>query len=160
MKLKYYLFAIAIFFFTTAQAQNVPSKWSHKVVNPTVEIGGEIELVFTAVIPDKYLVYSNNYDCPNGGPLPAEFLYNLDSTYELVGSPLAVGDEEVFDDIFECNIKEFHTKAEFRQKIKITNSNSSISGILEYQMCAPTGLCVLHKYEFTVENLVVSEKKN
>ena len=157
------MFSIAVLTILMAAgvtAQNEPSEWSHSLGDTTVSVGDEIEIIFRAVIPDTYLVYSNDYDCPGGGPLPAEFKYDSSAAYTLVGTATPVGAEKVYDDIFECEISEFHTTAEFRQKIKILSADAKISGVLWYQMCAATGLCVLHKYPYTIENLTINQVKN
>jgi hypothetical protein len=158
MKMKsFFTFALSILVFAlTSSAQNPPSSWSQSVTDSSVAVGEEIEVVFRAIIPATYLVYSNDYDCPNGGPLPTVFNYVQTPDFELVGSPIPIGAEKVYDEIFECEISEFHKIAEFRQRIKILTENINISGVIEYQMCAASGLCVLHKYEYSIGNLTIT----
>jgi thiol:disulfide interchange protein len=150
------LIALLIISYFGVNAQMIPpAEWSHSVTNKTVNVGDEIEVVFKAKIPDTYHVYSTDYDCPGGGPLPALFVYKEHSSYKLSGKAKPVGAKKVYDDVFECDVNEFHHEGEFRQKIKILSNSPKISGILEYQMCTEAGMCVLHEYEYEITGLTV-----
>lgn len=150
--------ALALMTFSFAGfAQMVPpANWKHSVNKTTIAAGDEIEVVFKAKIPGTYHIYSNDFKCPNGGPLLSEFKFNNNGSFKLVGTARPIGAKKVYDDIFKCDITEFHDQAEFRQKIKILKTSPVISGVLEYQMCTEQGICVLHEYEFTINNLVVT----
>ncbi|MCB9240173.1 MAG: thioredoxin family protein [Flavobacteriales bacterium] len=151
--LKAAFIALTMFFFIApVQAQMVPpAKWSYQVVTKNPKSCETIEVVFKAEIPESFHVYSNDYNCPNGGPLPSVFTFTPHASFKLVGGAKPVGAKKVYDDIFECDITEFHHKAEFRQKIELKNTSPVIKGILEYQMCTEQGMCVLHEYEFNIK---------
>jgi thiol:disulfide interchange protein DsbD len=132
----------------TAFGQMVPpAEFSYTIDKTSVCPGDVVEVTFIGIIPETFHMYSNDYDCPGGGPLPAKFTYESNSTFELVGKAKPIGAKKIYDDIFMCDITEFHHKAEFRQKIKILSANPVIKGLLEYQICTEQGMCVLHEYE-------------
>jgi hypothetical protein len=147
--------------FSLAQAPNMPpSEWSHSLeIVEGATVGSEMDIIFKAIIPNTFHVYSNDYECPNGGPLPSEFKFDASTSYELVGKARPVGAKMVFDDIFECNVSEFHHEAMFRQRIKVMQPSLRIKGVLEYQMCAESGLCVLHKYPFELNSVIEAAPK-
>ncbi len=142
------------------QAQSIaqiipPADWSYEIPNKNVKTGEETEIVFKAVIPETYHVYSNNYVC-KFGPLPSEFKFEKHPSFEVVGLAKAVGDHKYFDDVFNCDLADFSKTAEFHQKIKILGKDPVIKGVLEYQMCTEAGLCVLQEYDFNIKGFNVS----
>lgn len=151
------VFCLLISTANTAFGQIIPpAKFTYSVDKTTVEIGDVVTVTFTGVIPKTYHVYSNDYSCPNGGPLPAKFNFNAHSSYSTVGKATPIGAKKVYDDIFECDITEFHHTAVFKQKFKILNASPKITGLLEYQMCTEEGRCVLHEYEIDIKGISVA----
>lgn len=138
--------------FSLVQAQTPeqsPAKWNLEVVKDTISNDpNKVIFVFKGVIPAGHHVYSSDYECPNGGPLPSEVKFDSNASFSLDGKLKAIGAEEVFDDIFECNVKEFHDVAEFRQHVTYKSKSGTVTGEIGYQMCSPSGLCVLHTYKF------------
>ncbi|MFT7591486.1 MAG: thiol:disulfide interchange protein, partial [bacterium] len=130
-----------------------PAEFSYTLDKSSVKVGDIVTVTFTGVIPETYHMYSNDYVCTNGGPLPAKFTYNANKSYEIVGKSTPIGAKKVYDDIFECDITEFHHIAVFKQKIKVLSASPKIKGLLEYQMCAESGRCVLHEYEIEVKGI-------
>ena len=154
--MKKYLILFGLFFLASSVfGQKVPSaNWSYAVNESNVKVGEAIEVTFTTPIPEGYHIYSNDYgDCP---PVKAQFTYNQNSSFDLVGDAKAIGSHHYIDDIFECEVADFENKAEFRQQIKLLTSNPDIEGVLEYQMCTSDGMCVIFEYDFHIDGLNVS----
>lgn len=132
-----------------------PADFSYSITPNSVKVGDEITITFNGDIPETFHMYSNDYKC-DLGPLPAKFTFEKNGSFSLVGGATPVGSEKVFDDIFNCELSEFHHKAVFKQKVKILSANPKITGLLEYQMCTEAGMCVLHEYEFNITGIIVS----
>ena len=94
----------------------------------------EAEIVFTATIDAGWHVYST--DLGDGGPTSATFNVDKKSGLELVGSLKPVGNEhEVFDQMFEMQVRYFENTAKFVQKVKFTGGAYAIEGYLMYGAC-------------------------
>ena len=111
---------------------------------------GTVDLVFEAKIDMHWHLYSQYFD--EGGPVRTTFFIEESDKFELVGKPTEKPEpEEVFDEIFEINIKYFSDKAVFRQKIKVlTNEAFSIPVSIEYQVCQEDK-CVYFNPDFTIK---------
>ncbi|MFT5725274.1 MAG: thiol:disulfide interchange protein [Bacteroidia bacterium] len=133
-----------------------PADFSYSFDKTSVTVGDIVTVTFKGDIPDSYHIYSNDYSCPNGGPLPSVFTYSPNASYAVIGKSIPIGAKKVYDDIFLCDITEFHHKAVFKQKFKVLNVNPKITGLLEYQMCTADGRCVLHEYEIELKGITVS----
>lgn len=145
-----------LFLQTPSTAQIIPpADWSYEIPVKDVKVGDETEVVFRAIIPETFHVYSNNYDC-EFGPLPSEFKFEEHPSFQVVGLAKAIGDHKYFDDIFNCDLADFSKTAEFRQKIKILSKDPVIQGVLEYQMCTEEGQCVLQEYEFNITGFQIT----
>lgn len=131
-----------------AQIEVPPANWSFEIVQHPQDTQ-IFEIRFVGQVPEKHHIYSMNYDCPVG-PLPSQFIFATSPDCDLVGEAHALGDTEEYDDIFECTLKTFHHTAVFAQSVRSMKAGAHLKGVLEYQMCAPSGLCVLHKYEFDI----------
>ncbi|EJW90707.1 thiol:disulfide interchange protein DsbD [gut metagenome] len=119
----------------------------------------EAEIVFTATIDAGWHVYST--DLGDGGPTSATFNVDKKSGLELVGSLKPVGNEhEVFDQMFEMQVRYFENTAKFVQKVKFTGGAYAIEGYLMYGACNDSNCLppseVSFKYEGTAK--VVSSK--
>lgn len=152
---------IALSALSPATAQNQgsyipPAKWKHSVDKTEVKVGDVITLTLEAPIPKGFHIYSSDFD-PNCGPIVTSLELETDPSFELKGAMVAHGAEKEYDDVFKCDVKIFHDKAKFTQKIKINSTTPSISGVLYYQMC-DEGRCVNHEYAFDLSNAIkVSE---
>lgn len=148
--------ALLIFAHIGASAQMIPpANWSHKVTNTNVKVGDVIEVVFKTDIPSEYHIYSNDHKCPDLGPNAAEITYEENASFKVLGLPVPIGAKSHMDDTYECEVSEFHNKAEFRQKIKILSASPVIKANMEYQMCTEE-MCTFKDYEFEVSGLTVT----
>ena len=135
-----------------AIGQDTPEPtWGVETISSVTDSSGTVELRIHAEIPEGYHIYSIGYECPNGGPLAAKIGFTTDSTLvKKSGALVAFQDVEIYDDIFECTIREFHGKAQFRQRFKVKSGKLKVKGTVDYQMCAPSGRCTLHTYTFEI----------
>ncbi|WP_092468273.1 protein-disulfide reductase DsbD family protein [Winogradskyella thalassocola] len=97
-----------------------PVKWSTSVEKLN---DNELILVSTATIDEGWKLYAQNIE--EGGPIPTSFDYTLKDGVELVGSTNEEKGEESIDKVFDMKIKYFKNKAEFRQKIKVSDATIS-----------------------------------
>ncbi|CAM3901259.1 MULTISPECIES: protein-disulfide reductase DsbD family protein [Flavobacterium] len=109
-----------------------PVKWTTKVVQLSND---EFELVMNAKIDNEWHMYSQF--TPDGGALPAVFEYrNAKGNYTLVGKTKESTYKKIFNDIFEVDEYYFANTAQFKQKIKVTNTKlKEVKVYLEYQAC-------------------------
>lgn len=135
-----------------------PSKWKHEASKTHVEIGEEIELLFTASIDENWYLYSSDFD-PDCGPLVTTFGFEKNDTYELVGNLKAINPIEKYDEIFECNVRIFKKKGQFKQVVKILKENPKITGNYEFQVCSDLdGKCIPFDYDFEFNDLQIVKK--
>jgi len=156
--MKHLLSVFAFFILTTAtQAQILePSSWKEYPSKTDVEIGEEIELIFEATIDKKWYLYSSDFD-PECGPIVTSFTFQKNNSYELVGELQAIDPITKFDEIFECEVRIFKGKGEFRQKIKVLTPNLNISGSYSFQVCSEeTGQCIPFEYDFSLTDFNVA----
>ncbi|MDT0559607.1 protein-disulfide reductase DsbD family protein [Ichthyenterobacterium sp. W332] len=94
----------------------------------------EFDLISVATIDKGWHLYSQNV--PEGGPIATTFSYEENINYELVGDTSESDGEEVDDPVFQMRIKYFSGRAEFRQRVKILNSELDIvKGEVEFMSC-------------------------
>ncbi|MDH6311310.1 thiol:disulfide interchange protein [Parabacteroides sp. PFB2-10] len=95
---------------------------------------GEAEIVFTGEIEPGWHVYSTAL--PDDGPTSATFHIEQIVGAELVGELTPVGDEqEMYDKIFEMQLRYFEQKATFVQKVRLTEADYYLRGYMEYGAC-------------------------
>ena len=133
-----------------------PADISYTIDNPSVKVGDIITVTYAGTIPGNYHIYSNDYVCANGGPLQSKFTYEANSSFSLIGKATPIGAKKVYDDVFDCDVTEFHHKVVFKQKIKILGTSPKIVGLFEYQMCTEDGRCVLHEYDIDIKGISVT----
>ncbi|MCA6078629.1 protein-disulfide reductase DsbD family protein [Fulvivirga sedimenti] len=132
-----------------------PSKWEYDVSRSSVQAGEEIELIFKATIDPAWYLYSSDFD-PDCGPMVTTFTFEPNAGFELVGELKAINPTEKYDDIFECNVRIFKKKGEFRQTVKILSPEVIIRGNYEFQVCSDeTGQCIPFDYDFAFTNIKV-----
>jgi thiol:disulfide interchange protein DsbD len=129
------LFSTLILFFVAvaASAQILhPVKWNVKFVDKE---SAEKEIVFAAECENGWHLYDQNL--PSGGPVSTSFNFETIQGAELIGSPVAsVKPTEVYDDMFNMNLRWYPGKVSFVQKIKVTNpSKFKVLGEIEYMAC-------------------------
>lgn len=109
-----------------------PVKWStsYKQVG-----SNEFDLVFTAEIDDKWVIYSQYLD-GDDGPVPTSFNYEEGSHFQLVGKNKETGDrKEAYDKVFDMTLVKFSHQAVFTQRVKVTDLSKPITGYLEFMTC-------------------------
>ncbi len=137
-----------------------PSKWSVFSSTETTKIGNELDLIFSATIDNNWYLYSSEFNCEDG-PIKTTFSFTPNASYQLVGSIKAINPLDKHDENFECDVKIFKKKAEFRQRIKILSTKLKITVEYEYQVCSDlTGLCVPGDGEFVFDNIKIEAKKS
>ncbi len=103
--------------------------------------GDIIEIVIKFDVPKGFHVFSEKSDCPEyDGPMRATIEFKANPSYQLVGKFYGVGDHMVKEDeVWHCSSGEFVNKGEFRQKIKVLKTISSIEMIFNGQICNESG---------------------
>lgn len=133
-----------------------PAKWSTATSAPNAKTGDEIDLIFNVAIDKDWYLYSSEFDCEDG-PIKTNFTFEPNPGYQLVGAIVPVDPVEKYDEIFECPVKVFKKKAQFRQRVKVLNAGVVIKGEYEYQVCTEVdGRCVPGDGSFSFDQLVVS----
>jgi len=143
--------------YTGLEAQILqPAHWKVASSSEAVNAGEIIDLQFTVAIDKDWYLYSNEFVCEDG-PVKTTFTFKPHPGYELVGSVEAINPIDKRDDIFECDLKIFKTKGEFRQKIRLLSSPVMIEGFYEYQVCTDvTGKCIPFEEDFSVTSIKVT----
>jgi len=132
-----------------------PAKWTHEVSAREVKAGDIVTLIFKATIEKNWYLYSTEFPCEEG-PIKMSFSFHPDKSYVRVGEVEAINPTDKHDENFECDVKIFKGKAEFRQKIKVLSAPLKISGDYEYQVCTElTGQCVPGGGEFSFDDINV-----
>ena len=92
------------------------------------------EMVMTATIDEGWHLYS--IDLPQGGPVATKFTFEEPAGYTLDGRTYEVTKPEIkYDNSFEMNIGMHSGKAEFRQKIKLTEPSAKVKGYVTFMSC-------------------------
>ncbi len=108
-----------------------PVKWTTSVEKVT---DSTFYLVTTATIQSGWHLYAQNV--PDGGPIPTTFTYKTNSQFNLLENTLEPKGTEIYDKVFEMQIKFFYLEAEFKQLVEITDPNlSTIKGEVEFMVC-------------------------
>ncbi|GHM99953.1 thiol:disulfide interchange protein [Cytophagales bacterium WSM2-2] len=151
------LFLLSVGTFSFGQILK-PAKWITDASSREAKIGDEITLIFKATIDQSWYLYSSEFQCED--PIKISFAFQADKSFELIGKIEPINPIEKYDKVFECNVKIFKEKAEFRQKIKVLASPLKISGSFDYQVCTElTGQCVPGDEDFTFDNIRVTAGK-
>ena len=158
MKLKIAALLLVFCSFFTVQSQVLePVKWTTSVEKNS---DTEYTLISTATIDKGWHLYSQNV--PDNGPIPTLFSFTSNGKYELIDSVAEETGKTVDDPVFQMKIKFFEKKADFRQRIKVLNSELSlINGEVEFMVCDDER-CLAPTYvdlEFDLSNTKVVEKK-
>ncbi|MEP2773729.1 MAG: cytochrome c biogenesis protein CcdA [Fulvivirga sp.] len=146
-----------LFFASHLQAQILePSSWEESSSKTEVEVGEEIDLIFTATIDKDWYLYSSDFD-PDCGPIVTSFTFEENDSYELVNDLRAIDPITKFDEIFECEVKIFKGTGEFRQTVKVLSADFNVSGSYNFQVCSEeTGQCIPFEYDFSFTDIKVS----
>ena len=98
----------------------------------------EYTLVFTANIDTNWAIYA--LEVEEGGPLPTLFTFENNPAFQLRGE---IEDSEInkvtkLDPVFDMVVSKFFNKAEFRQRIEVSNVAFTFSGNIDYMTCDDT----------------------
>lgn len=108
-----------------------PVKWKFSVQRENKEA----ILIATAKIEKGWHLYSQKLTSPDG-PRPTVFTFEKDARYELIGETWEPDVQEVYDKVFEMNVKFFDEQVQFKQRIKIFSEETfSVKGNVEFQAC-------------------------
>ena len=133
-----------------------PASWSTSPSTTSIRAGEEMEVIFLVRIEPSWYLYSTEFPCEDG-PLRTSFSFQPHPSYQLVGNVVAVNPVDKHDKIFDCDVRIFKGKAEFRQKIRVLSSPLVLKGIYEYQVCTETtGQCVPGDGEFELKSIQVT----
>jgi thiol:disulfide interchange protein len=126
-----------------AWAQPVdPVEWNFS----SVQTGDNtFELIFEAKIDPPWHLYSAFV--PENGPIPTRPHYENEEGFSMVGDLVEVTKPKVkFDEGFRMDIGTIAGRAEFRQEVRVTGSELTITGEVEYQVCDDSN-CLPPAYE-------------
>ncbi len=117
---------------TSLQAQVMePVKWSFRSEKTA---DNKFDIIMTADIDHGWHLYA--MDIAEGGPIATSFTFDEPSAYTLDGKPVAVDKPEVkFDNSFGMNIGMHSEKAEFRQKITVSQFPVTVKGFVTFMSC-------------------------
>jgi thiol:disulfide interchange protein len=95
----------------------------------------EFDLVFTATIENKWVVYSQFLESEDG-PVPTSFNFEKGTHYSLSGKCVESGNKKTaYDNVFGMNLTKFSQKAVFTQRVTVTDLSKPITGYFEYMTC-------------------------
>ena len=129
-----------------------PAKIIASLSKTDVKVGDQVDIIFKVTIDNDWYVYTVGFDS-TCGPIPMGMKYSK-SGYELVGNLKAIDDHKKYDEIFECDVRIFEKKGEFRQTIKITSTSPKIKGEFDGQVCSK-GSCIAFDGDFDIKNFKV-----
>jgi thiol:disulfide interchange protein len=142
------------------QAQVIqPAKLTAENTTKTAKVGDVIDLVFKATVDKNWYIYSVGFN-PECGPIPMSVTLESHPSFELVGDLIALGDKAKHDKIFDCDVRIFAERGEFRQKIKVLSPDLKIIGSYEGQVCSEVeGKCVLFDGDLSFGPITVTGLK-
>lgn len=127
------LVSMALLTHFAAMAQVLdPVKWTTTYKQVSAK---EYDLVFTATIEDKWVVYSQFLESEDG-PVPTSFNFEKGAHYTLSGKCIESGNKKTaYDNVFGMNLTKFSQKAVFTQRVIVTDLSKPITGYFEYMTC-------------------------
>jgi thiol:disulfide interchange protein DsbD len=154
--LKLFLVLLWICYHTATAQILKPARWSWAPATTSVKAGDELELVFTVTTDKNWYVYANDFD-PECGPMLTTVTFEKHPSFIPVGSLQAVNPLSKHDEIFDCDVKIFKDKGQFRQRIKILTPGPIIKGVIEGQTCTEVdGRCIPFEEDFEITGLEVT----
>ncbi|MBL8266110.1 protein-disulfide reductase DsbD domain-containing protein [Steroidobacter sp.] len=154
MRLRNLLLAtVATLISTTAVHANdadTAVKWQWRVEPSAVKPGEDAEIIFSAAIPEGFILYSSDFSAELG-PRPAKFSYEARDDIEIKGPIAAVESKRKKDKVFGSEYSYFANRAEFRQKVRVLKSDTTLTGRIDGQTCQEKdGVCLLFKEPFSI----------
>ncbi|RED47894.1 protein-disulfide reductase DsbD domain-containing protein [Seonamhaeicola aphaedonensis] len=123
-----------------------PVKWTTSIEK---NLNKQYDIVFTATIQEGWHLYSQHLE--EGGPLPTIFKFEPNNNYQCIGKPTEQEPIEVFEEVFEMNVKYFEKKTVFKQRIKIKhNTPFKVKGEITYMSCNKHQ-CLPGQFNFEIE---------
>lgn len=107
-----------------------PVKWSFSSERISET---EAEVTFTATIESGWHLYSQHID--GDGPVPTSFVFQDLGNAALKGDVAEGEGHSEMDPNFGIELKYFSNKADFVQKISVSNSATTLKGELEFMVC-------------------------
>ncbi|WP_083477208.1 protein-disulfide reductase DsbD family protein [Lacinutrix algicola] len=110
-----------------------PVKWTSSIYS----LGNdEYEIAYTAVLDNKWHIYSQDNKDPMG-PIPTEITFKNDNKdFKLIGGLKESKSIEKFEKAFDMDVKYFSNEAVFTQKIKVLNTDlKTIEAEAYFQAC-------------------------
>ncbi|MBE0677127.1 MAG: thioredoxin family protein [Bacteroidales bacterium] len=112
--------------------------------------GNTFALVMTAELEKGWHLYA--MDIEPGGPIPTSFTFEESSGYKTVGKPVSVTKPVVkFDNSFSMNIGMHSGRAEFRQKVTVSQSPVTVKGYVTFMSCDDKQCLPPRDVEFALE---------
>ena len=133
-----FLFVVLLALFpneTNAQILE-PVKWD--ISKASLDNPGEYVIVFKATIDDGWKIYAN--DIGDGGPVRTDIFVDKNGGVEPVEGVEQLGRVHgpKYDQFFDMDLKWYENRAVFRQKVKVTADEATVSGYLEFMTCDAT----------------------
>jgi hypothetical protein len=142
--------SLALAALSSAWADDTGLQWQTSVEPGTVKAGDEVEIVFSATIPEGQILYSSDFDVELG-PRPTKFVFEANDAVELQGPITAVKSQRRKDKAFGTEYTYFEGRAEFRQKVRVLKTGANVTGRINGQTCQEKdGVCLLFKEPFSV----------
>lgn len=132
-----------------SQVMEAP-EWKAEVQESTIAKGDTITVLFTAIIPKDWYMYSSDFD-PNVGPIVTEFKFNESEQYRKLGNLEPIGQKKKYDELFEGEYTYFTKEAKFKQRFIVNLENPEINAMASYQMCSDVnGQCIPFESDISV----------
>lgn len=135
MKLKQLFIAILLVlpFGVCGQILN-PVSWTTSVEQTS---DAEVVLQATATIDEGWHLYAQLI--PENGPIPTSFVFESSTNYLKKGNTKEESGVEVFDPVFNMQLKYFEHKASFKQRIKRKSASAfKVNAVVEFMVCNET----------------------
>ena len=132
-----------------SQVMEAP-EWKAEIQESTIAKGDTITVLFTAIIPQDWYMYSSDFD-PNLGPLVTEFKFNDTEQFKLLGNLEPIGQKKKYDELFEGDYTYFTKEAKFKQRFIVNSENPDIKAIVSYQICSDVnGQCIPFESDISI----------
>lgn len=132
-----------------SQVMEAP-EWKAVVQESTIAKGDTITVLFTAIIPQDWYMYSSDFD-PDVGPIVTEFKFNESEQFRKLGNLEPIGQKKKYDELFEGEYTYFTKEAKFKQRFIVNLENPEINAMASYQMCSDVnGQCIPFESDISV----------
>ncbi len=132
-----------------SQVMEAP-EWKVEVQESTIAKGDTITVLFTAIIPQDWYMYSSDFD-PDVGPIVTEFKFNESEQFRKLGNLEPIGQKKKYDELFEGEYTYFTKEAKFKQRFIVNLENPEINAMASYQMCSDVnGQCIPFESDISV----------